>query len=99
MAPQIKIMNKDLLILWIFYKKLILPTGLFSLLFYFLFQSDPETFGLSFLLILPLLHYLIYELRLKNEYYFYANFGFSKLFLWISTVSLGLTVKIITYFL
>lgn len=92
-------MAKSFSILWIFYKKLIIPTILFSLLLVFLFSLNIQTFGLSIFLIFPLLHYFIYELRLKNEYYFYANFGFSRLFLWGTTLSLSLLIKVITQFL
>jgi hypothetical protein len=92
-------MAKSILTLWIFYKKIILPALLFSLLLSFLFPSGFKTFGLSFLLMLPVLHYFIYEVRVKNEYYFYANLGFSRLFLWGGTLSLSLIINIITWFL
>ncbi|MFZ4929720.1 hypothetical protein [Chryseobacterium sp. Mn2064] len=89
---------KQLTILWIFYKKLIIPSVLFSLLFSLLSPFKVETFGLSFLLLLPMLHYFIYEVRLKNEYLFYYHFGFSKLFLWGFTLSFSLIVKTIMAF-
>ncbi|REC65144.1 hypothetical protein DRF59_17635 [Chryseobacterium flavum] len=92
-------MIKRLSVIWLFYRKIIPATVLFSLLCSFLLQFNPDSFGLSFLFILPVLHYFIYELRLKNEYYFYANFGISRLLLWIITVSSGLSIKIITWFL
>ena len=92
-------MTRNFSILWIFYKKILLPALLFSLLISFLLPFGFETFGLSFLLILPVLHYFIYELRFKNEYYFYANLGFSRIFLWSGTVLLSLIVKFIALFL
>ncbi len=92
-------MDKNLSALWIFYRKLIIPAVLFSLLLSFLSLFSIENFGLCFFLILPLLHFFIYDIRLKSEYYFYAHFGFSKLFLWVITLSLGLIIKIITRFL
>lgn len=92
-------MARNFTILWIFYKKILIPALLFSLLISFLLPHRFETFGLSFLLILPLLHYFTYEIRFKNEYYFYANSGFSRTFLWAGTIVSGIIVKIITLFL
>jgi len=92
-------MIKHFKILWIFYFKILIPTILFSLLIAFQTGFNTSNIGLCFLLLLPLFHYFIYELRLKNEYYFYANFGFSKLFLWIMTLSLSLIINILTKFL
>ncbi|GAB0157322.1 hypothetical protein CHRYSEOSP005_25950 [Chryseobacterium sp. Alg-005] len=92
-------MTKNLKIFWIFYIKLLIPAVLFSLLITFMTNFNIENFGLCFLLILPALHYFIYELRLKDEYYFYAHFGFSRSFLWGMTVAISLIIKIIAYFL
>ncbi|PTT36774.1 hypothetical protein DBR28_10610 [Chryseobacterium sp. HMWF028] len=92
-------MAKNFTILWIFYKKILLPALLFSLLISFWLPFRTQTFGLSFLLTAPVLHYFIYELRFKNEYYFYANAGLSRTFLWAGTIVSSLTVKIITSFL
>lgn len=89
----------NLKILWIFYRKLLIPGVLFSLLLSFMTGFSLQNFSLCFVLIFPLLHFYIYEMRLKTEYIFYANFGFSKIFLWIFTVVFGLTVKIIAKFL
>lgn len=91
---QSQIMINTFKILWIFYVKLLIPTLLFSSLACLVAGFDKENFGLCFLLILPTLHYFIYELRKKNEYYFFANFGFSKQILWIITVSLAFFIKI-----
>lgn len=87
-------MVKSLKILWIFYFKLLIPAVLFSLLINTQLGFTAGNFGLCFFLFLPTFHFLIYELRLKDEYYFYANFGFSRLFLWISTAILSLIVNI-----
>lgn len=92
-------MIKNLKILWIFYLKLLIPTVLFSILMDSQLGFSTNGFGLCFLVFLPSFHFLIYELRLKNEYIFYANFGFSRQFLWIATVSIGLIINIITKFL
>lgn len=92
-------MIKDLKILWIFYIKLLIPTVLFSLLLAFQTGFNIGNFGFCFLVIFPSFHFLIYELRLKHEYVFFANFGFSKLFLWITTVSIGFVINLISKFL
>lgn len=92
-------MYKKFLVLQIFYIKLLVPGVIFSLLVSFWSNFTLGNFGLCFLLILPTMHYFIYELRLKNEYYFYANFGFSKVFLWSVTLFISLIIKIITKFL
>jgi len=87
-------MTKNLKILWIFYKKLLIPSVLFSALAACTSIFPIENFGLFFLVIFPLMHYFTYELRFKNEYFFYANFGFSRIFLWILTLSISLIIKI-----
>jgi len=92
-------MISDIKILWIFYRKLLIPTITFSLLLSLPFGMNYKNFSNSFLFIFPLLHYLIYEVRLKNEYVFYANFGFSKWQLWIFTLSFSAFLKLISSFL
>ncbi|MCF2219820.1 hypothetical protein H9Q08_10910 [Chryseobacterium sp. PS-8] len=89
-------MVKNIRILWIFYVKLLIPAVLFSLLMNIPLGFTTVNFGLCFLLFLPVFHYLIYELRLKEEYSFFANFGFSRLFLWIFTFSLSVIINIFT---
>jgi hypothetical protein len=82
--------------IWIFYKKLILPTVVVSTLLGLLLYPNTETIasslkwsGISYLLLTPVFHYFIYEVRNPNEYYFYYNMGLSKLVLWISTTIFG----------
>lgn len=86
-------------ILWIFYRKLLIPAVGFSLLLSYLVKQNLENFGISFLFMLPLLQYFIYEIRLKNEYVFYANFGFSRKMLWIITLTFSIFVYLIFRFL
>ena len=93
-------MTKDLAVLWIFYRKLLIPTFLFSLLLSFIMGAfDSSIFGLSFLFVLPLMQYFIYEIRFPDEYIFYANFGFSRKFFWITTVVFAIVVKMFSRFL
>ncbi|KPE52118.1 hypothetical protein AOB46_04340 [Chryseobacterium indologenes] len=89
-------MGKNIRVLRIFYQKLLIPAVLFSLLVCFLSGSNIKNFGLGFSLILPLLHFFIYDIRLKGEYFFYANFGFSRRVLWILTLSLSLMIKLLS---
>ncbi len=89
-------MIKNFKILWIFYLKLLIPTIFFSLLMNTQLGFTFSNFGLCFILFLPCFHFLIYELRLKDEYYFYVNFGFSRFFLWIFTLSFSVIINIIT---
>jgi len=86
-------------ILWIFYRKLLIPAVLFSLLTSIPAGINFETFSFGFLFIFPLMHYFIYELRLKNEYHFYANFGFSRISLWMITVAFSIILKLISVIL
>lgn len=89
-------MIKNLQILSIFYLKLIIPSFLFSGFICAITTFTIENFGLCFFILLPTLHYLIYELRKKDEYYFFANFGFSKRFLWTLTLSTAFFINIFT---
>lgn len=89
-------MNKTFRVLWIFYKKLLIPAFLFALLLSFVtFSFNKTSFGISFVLILPFLHYFIYEIRFPDEYIFYGNFGFSKINLWLITICIALAVNIL----
>ncbi len=78
-----------------FYKKIFIPTiflaGLLGIIGLTVsVELFLKTFGISYLFLGFLFHYVIYELRNKNEYYFYYNLGFSKLNLWIVTFVFGL---------
>ena len=80
--------------IFLFYKKLMVPALLFSIVFglfsiYMSGQFSATSFGLSYLLLPLLMHYFIYEVRNKNEYFFYHNLGLSKLSLWISTLTIS----------
>lgn len=89
----------NLKVLWIFYRKLLIPGVLFSIFLSGTLSFTFKNFSLCFVLLFPLLHYFIYELRLKNEYLFYANLGFSRTCLWIITVSFGIGLKLFANFI
>lgn len=44
------------------------------------------TIGLCFIFIAPLVQYYVYDIKNKNEYYYYNNLGLGNLELWVSTL-------------
>jgi hypothetical protein len=92
----------------VFYAKLLIPSFALSILIGLMgqvaFVSDPLTsIGISYIFIAPVFQYLTYELRNKNEYYFYFNQGLSKVFLWtltcIVSFLIGLSLMLINLWL
>ena len=88
--------------IWMFYKKLIIPTLSMSAMTGFLTFMNSNSLPLawrwswlSFITLTPFFQYFIYEVRNPNEYYFYLNMGISKLVLWISTLILSLFIRLI----
>lgn len=84
--------------LYFFNQKLIIPSLAISIvLSYFTMERNNlyAGVGISFILLTPIFHYFIYEVRSPNEYYFYYNLGLNKLVLWISTVIISLTIGLI----
>jgi len=82
-----------------FYKKILIPSFIISIFFglysvpltgIFFFRSA----AFSYVLVSIVFHYLIYEVRYIDEYYFYYNLGLSRLTLWISTVLLSSFISI-----
>jgi hypothetical protein len=51
--------------------------------------------GLSVILFGLFFHYIIYEVRNPNEYYFYYNIGLGRTALWISTLIINATIALI----
>jgi len=101
---DIEISMKITLSIWMFYKKLVIPTLAMSALIVFLtfLYSDLLSFsltfrilGVSYIIFTPMFHYFIYEVRNPNEYYFYYNMGISKLVLWFSTLILSALIGLI----
>jgi len=73
---------------YIFYVKIFFPALALSALMGFIGASNSAStyfnyVGIAIILITPLMHYLTYELRSNNEYFFYFNQGLSKTRLWI----------------
>lgn len=81
--------------LYLFYRKILFPALLFSALLSVFGMTVAGFFigiGIAFIFLLPMFHYLVYEIKCPNEYFFYHNLGLSKLSLWVSTMLVGLTV-------
>lgn len=78
--------------LWFFQKRIAPPALVISALLGLLLFKSLWAAGLIFLIMGPLWHYLIYEVRYKQEYYFYFNLGFTRLSLWGSTLILSVIV-------
>ena len=84
-----------------FYRKLFLPSLLFSLAiafvgFVFTGIFSFTTVSIGYFLLTPLFQYFIYELRNPNEYFFYNNLGLSRLRLWVMSLSLSFLVCVIS---
>ncbi|WP_152439751.1 hypothetical protein [Arcticibacter svalbardensis] len=75
--------------LWLFYIKLIIPSLVVSIALSCLMTAASHFLvgiGVSYIFLTPTFHYLTYELRNPNEYYFYYNIGLSKFILWTNTL-------------
>jgi hypothetical protein len=84
--------------LYLFYKRIIFPSLVLSLVLPIFGMSVIDFFsgvGLSFFFLLPLFHYMGYEIRYPDEYYFYHNLGFSRRILWLSTIVVAFLVGIV----
>ncbi|MGA9238468.1 hypothetical protein [Robiginitalea sp.] len=78
--------------LWFFQKRIAPPALVLSVLLGLLLFKSYWAAGLIFLIMGPIWHYFIYEVRYKQEYYFYFNLGFTRLSLWVSTLILSVIV-------
>jgi len=84
--------------IWLFYRKLILSAVIISAVIASLVPGESfflKRVGLAYMFITPLLHYFIYEVRNRNEYFFYYNLGLSRLVLWISTLAISIVIGLI----
>ena len=87
-----------------FYKKLIIPAlsmsaAIGSLVFFNSGSFSFKWFGITYMIVVPVFHYYIYEVRNPNEYYFYYNMGISKPMLYLATLVfssfIGLIISLI----
>lgn len=80
--------------IWIFYRKLIIPTLFAAIAIGAIIMGVSGSFyvkpiGVGYIFLTPVFHYFIYEVRNPGEYYFYYNMGLTKGFLWIMSVLLS----------
>lgn len=74
----------------LFQKKIFFLSYMLSFVFgVYLLYGDAKTVGFCFLVVAPIVQYFIYEIKDKNEYYYYFNVGLSRIQLWISTIVIG----------
>ncbi len=90
-------MVKKLQTLFLFYKKLMLPTLPLAILGSAFISGLGFYRSLAFVYFIfsLFMHFIIYERRNKDEYYFYFNLGFSKPILWLATFLLSLLVSFV----
>lgn len=82
--------------LWLFYKKLILPSLALSILLAFFGPIKLITgTGMAYIVLTPISQFLFYDLSRPNEYYFYYNMGLSKVALWVNTILMSLIIGVI----
>lgn len=84
----------------LFYRKLIIPSAVFSILIGMAGTTVTGSFslkytGLAYLFICPMVHYFVYELIYAKEYYFYYNLGLNKGSLWASTLVISGIISLI----
>ena len=84
--------------LWLFYQKLIIPSLVVSIALSYLMSGTSHLLlgtGIIYIFITPTFHYLTYELKNPNEYYFYYNMGLSKLILWTNTLVVSTVIGLL----
>lgn len=87
-----------------FQRRIFVPAMILSILSTIFWASTTEaklfvSFGVSYLFFAPVAHFIVYELSYPYEYYFYNNLGFSRVVLWVITISLATIILLITLFL
>lgn len=83
--------------LLLFYRKIVVPSLVLSIvlpLFGMTLINFTSGVGISFFFLLPLFHFLGYEIKYPHEYFFYHNLGLSKRCLWVSTIIISLIVSL-----
>ncbi|ALM08702.1 hypothetical protein SB49_13450 [Sediminicola sp. YIK13] len=83
-------MLRILLNILLFQRNIFFVSYIISIALGILFGGKLQNIGLCFLVIAPLNHFRFYEIKNKNEYYYYYNLGLSNIMLWASTLVIGL---------
>ena len=99
---QVKFMDKSLHFLkaiLLFYQKIFFPaiiisSGVGIVNAAILGSQALGSIGIVFIFFAPLIHFFIYELMRRKEYYFYYNLGLSKITLWLFSISMSLLIGI-----
>ena len=84
---------------WHFYLKVFIPCMAFAVIAGLFVSGINETrtlslIAVSYFLFSPFFQYMIYDFRKRNEYFFYQNIGLSKLFLWVSSMSVSFIIHL-----
>ena len=95
---------RSLKAIYYFHLKLIIPSLTIGLIVGSLGDKENDFFSirnmtLGYWIASLLFHLFIYEIDRKKEYFFYYNMGLSKLALWSSTFTIGLTFYLISIIL
>jgi len=93
--PNVRILKNILL----FQKKIFFISYAVSLFIGLFFGGELKMIGLAFLWIAPFTQYFFYDVKNKNQYFYYYNVGISKNMLWTSTFVIGFINLLILSFL
>lgn len=72
--------------LLIFQKRIFFKAYILSLIVGFFMGAKPILIGVYLFFVAPFIHYSVYDLMDKKQYYYYHNLGLSKMALWASTL-------------
>lgn len=91
-------------ILWLFQRNIFIASIAISIalgsIAMMLWDMNPIIVALrAYILVAPLFHYFTYEVKNRNDYYFYYNLGFSRIALWASTIIIGILSFLISLFI
>lgn len=82
---------------WIFYRKLLVPSLAFALILNLFYLELPNQYpfrsvAISYMMFALFVHFFIYEVLHPKEYNFYHNLGLSKLALWIICLIINILI-------
>ena len=93
---------RNIKIIYYFYRRLFIPTLIFSALFGVLGIDElPLIKGMALagIFIFPFFHFIIYEILYSKEYFLYYNLGYGKLQLWLLTSVISISTGMLLIFL
>jgi len=83
--------------IFLFQQKIFFISYTLAIVLGFIFGGYLKSIGISFLFVSPFVHLFVYEVKNKNEYYYYYNLGLSKIVLWSSTIIIALINLVILF--